>query len=150
MEENETYAFTYKKELISIYSKTEADKIFLKRDEAIAIINGNFALITGSLTIKGFEEKNVYIDFPEGFNKDNSVVISIGTRFGSEAGFVYGNNDEPTNDINPTRRAYAIFGYYTDGNNKDKIRFYGYKPGESGSDEYDFKIVLMKVPIKLD
>ena len=57
-----------------VYSKEDIDKLLSD--------NLNFKVLTGSVTIPANSNKVIDIVYPEGFNKDNCVVVSTMTTSG--------------------------------------------------------------------
>ena len=66
-------------------------------DGSAYVLKNNIAILTGSMPIEGksegieFVTTNTHIDFPEGFNRDNCVVLAFGTKGNINLGYTYGH-----------------------------------------------------------
>lgn len=137
------------------YDKEEIDNLFYKKTEMDTTLNqmhndlvkpnevyfkGDFAVLTGQVTMTSGAGSTT-TNYPEGFTRDNSVVISFGQE-----------NNDTKNSVN--------FGYgirstdYTKGSitrnvslkdSEIEISVYNAVSEGSGDKTYNYKIVLMKI-----
>lgn len=151
----------------SIYSKVNNDtkevinqikeELAAVEDGSAYVLKGDYAIMQGSITLNVstdqqlssgiYAQTNIDLDFPVGFNKDNCVVISFGTRRHSMGengqGFTYGDYKNDS------------FGLYVGNMHKslilgskekqDKIKIMLENIANTGTYVLDYKIVLMKI-----
>lgn len=114
----------------------------------------NFYLINGEMEIPENTQENLErkqylikyeaIDFPAGFNSENCVVISIGTKFFKDKKYIYGHTDP--NQVSVSMITGNVPFNVTLGadNNLNKILLGGHNMSSSKKVLY-YKIVLMKI-----
>lgn len=108
-------------------------------DGSAYVLKNNFATLTGTMTL---DVSPYYLDYPEGFNKDNCMIVGILSRNSTErpniwftpvpnympdsTGQTYGNN------------IYAVL-------DENKINVYANMSLETEDWSIDFKLTLMKI-----
>lgn len=112
--------------------------------------NKDFVVLRGTITVPGRTgDDNSYagvsIDFPDGFNKDNCVVVSFGlNNYGENRGYGYG--DLSVNDARSwTRNSFpscVLLGFPVNGVMKINITIEQYMTTEK---TYEYQLVLMKI-----
>lgn len=117
------------------------------------VYKDDYAVITGSMTLNAVETAGAYkstsknIDFPDGFNKDNCILISAGqNKLGLEdMGYGYGITDLNYNKSLGTLIGAEPFCVLL-GSNTDttKIKIYGFN-SYNGERTLNYRIVLMKI-----
>ena len=110
-------------------------------EDNVAVIYGkvNTSAVTGESTVF----TTVKIDFPEGFNKDNCVVVSTGIKRTSENNgysFEHTSLTDPRTWLRGGIGRIVTFNYHNDG----KITFSIETPFTEAY-EFEYKIVLMKI-----
>ena len=117
--------------------------------------NDRFAVVNGQVTLtalsseefenKNFKATDIDINFPNGFNKDNSIVIALGAKPSSgEGGYAYGNVGELTSSMEfyfGCYPRYVVLGTPVD-SNKIRLRFFNFTTSDV---PLDYKLVLMKI-----
>lgn len=110
------------------------------------VYKDNFAILTGIIKLNGssnpgtsYNQTIWNINYPEGFNKDNCIVITFGGKFAGE-GFSYGYVENASASVaavgGSVSRAVAL--------NSTAIRAQAWNI--SGTEkEFSYKIVLMKI-----
>lgn len=103
--------------------------------------------LTASGTAGVYAQTSKEIDMPTGLNKNNCIVLSIGTRFQSDSAlpYVYGRIN-PSSTVQAMVLGNAPFAVALGNreNNPNKILLYGYNPSTSAGTVY-YKIVLMRI-----
>ena len=126
--------------LYDTYTKEAMDRMLAEK-----VNSGNFVVISGSANIICEANGGSYVPkatiekaYPEGFNKDNSVVMCIGLKRAEDKGFSYGGTfDDSMGLFNGRLRHFCQLA--------DKIVFniYGIT-GQSEDLKIDYKMVIMK------
>ena len=119
------------------------------------VTNDRFAVVNGQVTLtalsseefenKNFKATDIDINFPNGFNKDNSIVIALGAKPSSgEGGYAYGNVGELTSSMEfyfGCYPRYVALGTPVD-SNKIRLRFFNFT---TSAVPLNYKLVLMKI-----
>lgn len=109
----------------------------LKKIGGVYISSKNIAVLTGNITIEPEMGKVVAeLDYPEGFTKDNCVLISFGSRYHTNYGYAFGYHSKDS----------AGFLFGTNDRDvflEDKIKVWYYNIADSEKTFY-YKIVLLK------
>lgn len=102
------------------------------------IHKNDYAIITGTITINGTSSGNEEIDYPEGFNGNNCVPVSLGIKLIEKNGFNYYGNyvNSSSSNMNAYTRYVNLL--------TDKIRLNVTNPNDTAK-TFTYKIVLMKV-----
>lgn len=135
-----------------VYTKDEVDTKLIDYK-----LNGDFVILTGTMKLEANTEESLNngemkqtilnIDFPQGFNRDNCLVLSFGGRFYETKGYIYG-------DISGSSRvSTALFtgavpkaihlGGTAETEYENKIQIEVYNASTTEKD-YQYKIVLLK------
>ena len=118
-----------------VYTKERTDELFK--------VKGDFAVVTGEITMENATGK-VIVNYPDGFNKDNTVVISYG-----QTGI---NSGGPLDAINFGFGVHSLD--YMSGSlprnvaltsTNIEISIRNPLDDTAGSRTYNYKIVLMKI-----
>lgn len=96
------------------------------------VVNGNIAVVIGSLSMTD-GTGSAQMSYPDGFNKDNCVVISAETKYAGHGAWAFGAGVAGTFTISGQLSA----NYITLTTHNDD------GPGPTGT--YECKVVLMKV-----
>lgn len=101
-------------------------------------LQGDFAIVTGSVSIEASSNTTVEKDYPTGFTVDNCVPISFGIKIVENKGYNYEGIYEDSGDAlnNSYKRRLNLV--------SDKIKIYVSNAIDSTKTVY-YKIVLMKV-----
>lgn len=113
-------------------------------------LKGDYAVISGNVTVPagsgddGFAETGYdYIEFPEGFTKDNCVILTQGTKNNSSTnGYCYGYTPETMNVFAMGSGCFHMRTILGNEDNKIKIEIDNYYVDEI---VVSYKIVLMKI-----
>lgn len=115
------------------------------------VYEDNFAIITGSITLKANTSQNLSnniemqtqldINFPDTFNKDNCICIAFGMKKTEDKNYSYGiGQSSSSNSIVGSLYKNVILG----GTDNTKITIQIWQMGTS-IQKYIYKIVLMKI-----
>lgn len=137
----------------SIYNKitAEYEEVLEQLQEELAnvedgsayVLKNDYAVITGSLSLKAGERGTKYENFPSGFTKDNCVVVSLGATFSeSELGYQYGTNTTGSNASNAIQSTNVGIGLVGDYANQIGINAINTSTLDR---TLLYKIVLMKI-----
>ena len=122
----------------NIYTKTESDTKFFE--------NGKIAVLTGTLTNDGTKVITGTVNYPEGFNQSNCVVISSMFTINGSTKYQYGSAMDTTSLINGLQSHVKLM--------DDNINIRGRKISinDDGTavatvinSDHQYKIVLMKI-----
>ena len=127
------------------YDKNEIDEQMAK-----VVLKDDYATITGSITLTANTQDNVTngvmaqtkfeLSYPEGFNKDNSIVLTIGTKASNnDVGYNYGDVSGGSKAMGVTTGALPKRVFLGDVISVDMYNF------ATSEKSYDYKIVLMKI-----
>ncbi len=109
------------------------------------VLNSRFAVLEGSFNISAKARGSTYAEFPEGFNRENCVVISIGGKFNKNTiGYSYGTNNNTGNNANATVSTNVTLGLAKNTEFENKIDISAYNP-DSTSNKFEYKVVLIKI-----
>lgn len=154
-------------EFDSIYSKvnSETQQLIKKIQSELEtvengsayVLKGDYAIMQGSITLNVstdqqlssgiYAQTNIDLDFPTGFNKDNCVVVSFGTRCHLRGelgqGFVYGDYENDSLGLYLGNMHKSLILGSKEKQNKIKIMLENIS--NTGTFVLDYKIVLMKI-----
>lgn len=109
------------------------------------VLNSKFAVLEGSFNISAKTRGSTYAEFPEGFNRENCVVVSIGGKFSKNTiGYTYGTNNNTGNSANAMASTNVTLGLAKNTEFENKIDIGAYNP-DSSSAVFNYKIILMKI-----
>lgn len=138
MSRNVTYGFNEKKEKVDVWDDEYINKEFQK-----VIYKDDIAIIYGKLTLNN-GAANHNIDYPVGFNKDNCVVLTFMANNTTNNHWGYGYIE-----ISAGYTGGAIGHRVTLQNDNISVGINNPMDGEhnNGTGAFDYKIVLMKLPV---
>ena len=113
-------------------------EVYSKND--IAVLEGNF-------NVSGKSYGSTYAEFPEGFTRDNTIVLSLGLKSNTNnntLGFCFGIDNNSGNENNCNVSANVTLGLATGTEYENKIDI-GVYNNYSSTRKYTYKLVLMKV-----
>lgn len=109
--------------------------------ENIAVLTGSVKLAAASSSDNA-KQTTWTLNFPSGFNKDNSICVAFGIKTNTKSGFAYGLSESvSTRMFLGTYFKSVQVGYSSD---TSKIFCEAYNPATSER-TIDYKIVLMKI-----
>ena len=126
------------------YDKNEVDELLKKKTG-----KSDYSIITGTITLTANTDENVAdnymmvttkeIDYPDGFNDSNCVVVAFGVKTSANTGYHFGN-------LPDTLISAGLFTGLLPGKiwlNEGKLRVDMWNPSTTEK-SIDYKIVLMK------
>lgn len=125
--------------LNDIYSKTETNNLISNKLIQIETIEGSFSRESGGDT--PISTKN--IDYPTGFDKDNTILLAIGTRKTGNTNFpdyAFGNTSDDAVDVLQAGSTRRIVRFKAD---NIELGFSGAQASDSL--EVDYKLVIGKM-----
>ncbi len=116
------------------------------------VYKDNFATIIGSMQISGkkgeniFNTANIVIDFPDGFDRNNSVVIAFGSKTDVDLGYTFGSLHSDNNLNFALQYASGIKAVTLGGKKSEQVNKLQIKGCNYSTDTVTFyyKIILMK------
>ncbi len=128
----------------SIYAVIQEELESIK-DGSAYVLNSKFTTLQGNFNISAKSRGSIYVDFPNGFTRENCAAISVGGKFNDNSiGFAFGTDNETGNLANSAISTNVTLGLASNTEFENKINIEAYNP-KSNEVTFNYKVILMKI-----